>query len=319
MQFPLAEEIRPPVSPMAWLSPELSRALAENNTELIDSFVRSTDPREVDLAIDGLAKTKEGRAKLRNQLKKGKLPRFLIEQILARLADAGSSDAVDSVVQFAATAQSPRAYGAAIEAAAKAMPPEQGRLFCLEEAKKLAADPDFSPEMMAAVVRGLAPQTMRNGDPEETTFLREIIAKKDDPRMREACLDVLGQWVVDGADLRERIAETLAAHLGDSDPRVRARMAGALGRSGDIRRHGAILPLLDDPDPRVSEAAAEAARSLLDWPRPETPNSETMEQRTERVRKWTAEIKTKSEPVRQGLEALEKAIQEAPASPTPKP
>jgi len=63
----------------------------------------------------------------------------------------------------------------------------------LEEAQKLAEDPDAEPDRLAFLLRGLGPEE----DPPQVRVLRHILRRTANEQVRSACLRSLAKWVSD--------------------------------------------------------------------------------------------------------------------------
>lgn len=289
------------------LAPDLIQAVAAGDVGELRPFVRSPQPREADQAIRALAKTGPGRAELSGQILEGDLPDYRICEVLTALGSAGTRDAIDFTMRYAQVAKSPKTYCEAINAASKALPPDESLGLWLDEARKLADSRDAPPENLAFVVRGLSLEAVSNGEPKERKPLCDAAGRPDDATLRAAYIAAQGARGSGGAALRDRLGKVLADRLDDADPIDRLRVLRAVVKSGDIRQLSKIRSLLDDSDARVRETAAEGVSDLVGWERPRSAGGETEEQRAGRIRTWVAQVKANSEAAARALEGMERA------------
>lgn len=303
--FPLPEETASSAdSGRSPESQELTKAVADKDVGILIGYARSKRPAESNAAIRALAKSVEGREALFKLVSDPETDRMRARVALAALGNVATADAIEFVREFAAATEDPRLYEAAFEAAAEGMPREQSREFCIAEVRRLADGLPASAKTLAAILPGLGPDLMRDGDPAETQILREIVAKVDDEDVREATVRVLSAWVTEGADMRAQIARVLAPHADDDNGRVRLYVVKAMGRSGNVEHLGTLLQLLDDPDESVRVAAVRSIAQVLGVKL--------------RMISETAVVEQQIEQMRQAGTTVVQALQEARTLPEPK-
>lgn len=279
---------------------ELAQAVRDNDIAKLKGYASAKASRRVrEEALKALAKTQEGRAELVKMLNEKKIDRFTAETVLAALSNTKAPDAIEHLRQYAQSVENPRLFAAAMEGVIKSMPKDEGLRLCLEEAEKLAENPDAAVGKLMFFIKGLR----QDDDPPQVKVLRKILRKTKNQELRVACLRLLAKWVLDGCEARDDILRTLKAHLMDQHWRVRTSVVRALGQSGDVRCVRLLLPLLDDKDHRVQQASSKAICRLLGWqkPRLDTP---------EAVRQWTDQLKARLAPVLKALDDLTAATQE---------
>jgi len=279
------------------LPKELARAMASNDVDVLANYVLAASPVHGLAAIETLAKTGDGCAILRGFL--GNLDRDRMRTTVVVLKDTETPDAIGLLKMIAETHEDPVLYAEAMEAVIKSVPDRDARRLCLEEAQKLADQPDAAPAKLMFAMRGLG----QEDDPPEVRVLRKVLRRSHNEEIRAACIRRLAAWITDSAETRDDVLKILKAHLADRNPDIRANAARALGASRDVRNVQAIRPLLDDDEARVRAAAAAALCSLLDWERPilESPEAEES---------WISQVRGRLDAVIQALEALDMACKE---------
>jgi len=117
---------------------------------------------------------------------------------------------------------------------------------------------------------------IKEGNPIEATRVLGIAIRDASPDVAERMVDELFKRF-DGLDadkqlfltlIRSHTRENVAALLSSRDRRVRIHAAASLGHSRSPREVPALLPLLDDKDPDVRTAAADAIRASIPFDRP---------------------------------------------------
>lgn len=165
-----------------------------------------------------------------------------------------------------------------------------------EPAPAPAPATDPVPDLIATVRSGATPGTrltafdrlLRMDDERAVPLLLDVVATGWDQELIGLAIEILSQAQVPGA------REVIAGRLTDADSRTRYQATVGLGRFSQRSVTPLLLDRLDDPSPRVAQAAAEALSSRTGisrpWPSGDDPQSQAQRQATaEAWRGWWRE------------------------------